>query len=331
MLLEYSKIIFITTCILVSMVVGNKGKWGFHLFVLSASVGSLLDLWQQKFGGIPYAVSFLLLFGPAYWFFIQTTLNNLKVSPKTLFHFIPFISSIVFIEYWQVLIFLGTLSQLVYLFFCFKQIKAYQIAIYEKSSEALTHNIKSIFSFLILLTTLIIVDLIRLNFQMVIGEYYNNLFVSTHNIIATVAIAYVAKFLLFNIDIFKGWSEVDKEPTREDLAAKDLFLNIEKIIEDGKYYLTPRLTLRELSDETGLAEKDISWAINMGKGVNFNDYINGLRVDTFRKNVIKCSGKVNILEQAYECGFNSKSAFNLVFKNITGETPSKFIKRYKEK
>ena len=38
--------------------------------------------------------------------------------------------------------------------------------------------------------------------------------------------------------------------------------------------------------------------------------------------------KFSVLGIAFEAGFNSKSAFNRVFKNITGQTPTQFKKQH---
>ena len=39
---------------------------------------------------------------------------------------------------------------------------------------------------------------------------------------------------------------------------------------------------------------------------------------------------LTLLALAYDSGFNSKSAFNLVFKKQTGETPSQFLRTMRE-
>jgi AraC-like DNA-binding protein len=72
--------------------------------------------------------------------------------------------------------------------------------------------------------------------------------------------------------------------------------------------------------------KDISWAINKVAKRNFNDYINYLRVLEVKKSLNGDMSSSNILEIAILCGFNSKSAFNAVFKREVGMTPSQYLK-----
>ena len=60
-------------------------------------------------------------------------------------------------------------------------------------------------------------------------------------------------------------------------------------------------------------------------GANFFDFINGYRVEE-AKRLFKDPSKsaYTILAIAEDAGFNSKSAFNAVFKRVAGQTPSEF-------
>ena len=59
--------------------------------------------------------------------------------------------------------------------------------------------------------------------------------------------------------------------------------------------------------------------------LNFFDYINQYRVQEFKAAVTDPKNKnYSLLGIAFECGFNSKSAFNRMFKKSTGLTPSQF-------
>jgi AraC-like DNA-binding protein len=73
----------------------------------------------------------------------------------------------------------------------------------------------------------------------------------------------------------------------------------------------------------------LSQILNGIIGENFYVYINSARikyaVDLMKDNDNKDK---SILEIAYQSGFNSKSAFNTYFKNIMGQTPSKFRKKH---
>jgi AraC-like DNA-binding protein len=60
--------------------------------------------------------------------------------------------------------------------------------------------------------------------------------------------------------------------------------------------------------------------------------VNLYRVDAFKKRIQEPGvEKLTLLGLAYECGFNSKSTFNEVFKKTTGQTPSQYVKSLKKR
>lgn len=59
--------------------------------------------------------------------------------------------------------------------------------------------------------------------------------------------------------------------------------------------------------------------------LTFTQFVNHYRVDTAKKLLILDK---NITEACYECGFESLSYFNRIFKKVTGENPLAFKKRY---
>jgi len=91
------------------------------------------------------------------------------------------------------------------------------------------------------------------------------------------------------------------------------------------YHRDEHITLKILSDKSGIPVKELSYTINVGFGKNFNDFINELRVNDF-KTLLKnpTNNKYNILGLAYQVGFNSKASFYRAFKKINHETPGKF-------
>ena len=69
----------------------------------------------------------------------------------------------------------------------------------------------------------------------------------------------------------------------------------------------------------------VSLVLNQEIGKNFYRYVNEHRVERFKELVgRKESSQKKLLSLALESGFNSKPAFNAVFKKLTGLTPSEF-------
>lgn len=94
-----------------------------------------------------------------------------------------------------------------------------------------------------------------------------------------------------------------------------------------KPYLNPELTLAELSESTGIPAHYLSQVINERFEKNFFDFINSYRVEAFKTKVSDPAyTRFSLLGIAFECGFNSKTAFNRVFRQMTGKTPSEFKK-----
>lgn len=92
-------------------------------------------------------------------------------------------------------------------------------------------------------------------------------------------------------------------------------------------FLNPDLTLSHLAEELGCQSKDLSQVINEQFGKNFNDFINGYRVEMAKK-LLRESVDLAILELAYDVGFNSKSSFNASFKKLAGCSPSEYRSRH---
>ena len=92
-------------------------------------------------------------------------------------------------------------------------------------------------------------------------------------------------------------------------------------------YLDPSLSLNSLANELSMSPKHLSQTINHSFQKNFYHYINGYRIhDCIKLMSDDAWTDSNILEVAYEVGFNSKNTFNSAFKKITGMTPTEFKK-----
>nr|WP_262908766.1 helix-turn-helix domain-containing protein [Hymenobacter translucens] len=120
-------------------------------------------------------------------------------------------------------------------------------------------------------------------------------------------------------------------PTAPREAAVDpaVLARIRRALEDEQLYLNPTLTLAELSAHTGLASRLISFTVNKGFGLPFNDVVNGYRVEAVKRRLANPAdvARLTLLGIAFECGFNSKTTFNRIFKQFTGLAPSDYRPR----
>ena len=101
--------------------------------------------------------------------------------------------------------------------------------------------------------------------------------------------------------------------------------------EEEKPYLNPELNLSILAELLDMKPKQVSLKINQNFSKNFYDLINFYRVKEFQECVKSNNNqKLSLLGLAYNCGFNSKSTFNSVFKKQTKLTPTQYIKTLKD-
>lgn len=90
-------------------------------------------------------------------------------------------------------------------------------------------------------------------------------------------------------------------------------------------FLDSELNSLKLANHLGITIHQLSYIINSGFGMNFFQFINRYRVDKAKELLLdEAMMPYNMISIGYASGFNSKTAFNTVFKNITGQTPSEF-------
>lgn len=100
---------------------------------------------------------------------------------------------------------------------------------------------------------------------------------------------------------------------------------LKKYMDESKPYLDPELTLPKLALYLDIPSHHLSRVINEYFSVNFFDYVNQYRIEEVKKMINKSEyNHLSILGIALECGFNSKSAFNRLFKKYTGLTPTEY-------
>lgn len=132
-------------------------------------------------------------------------------------------------------------------------------------------------------------------------------------------------------NIEKNNTSTEKSKYENSLLSEEKIYQIHKdlhqLIESEQPHLTPGLTLTNLAQQLNVHPNTLSQVINSKEQKNFFDYINTLRVEEFKARVIKSDNqKYTLLFLAHECGFNSKTSFNRNFKNITGQSPTGYLK-----
>jgi len=121
-------------------------------------------------------------------------------------------------------------------------------------------------------------------------------------------------------------SEIDNNDQKLYL----LFTEIQQLMESEKFYLKPSITISDVSTAIGSNDKYISLSVNKFARMNFNYYINTLRIQEAKKKLLEENTESSIQDIAIACGFGNASSFIRVFKQITGLTPAYYVTLSKE-
>lgn len=278
---------------------------------------------------------FVLGYGPALYF----TVKRLIVGPvghQMLWHFLPMLLLLPFTAYVQQVIAIGTLWRVIYALLTLRLIIQFNRQLVARRSDASDVSL-SWLGWLIGVSTLFnALDLLRLNFQLDLRYEFNMMCYA-----ASSGIFFIVLLLLILIlNSRRAGLETLGVPTTAEIftpanntinpknleSADDyqsLFTILDRELRAQHWYCTPRLTLNQLSELSGMPTRDISRCINLVASMSFNDYINHLRVERI-KQMLKSDNKSNLTDLAFAVGFSSKAAFNQSFKKITGMTPSDF-------
>ncbi len=89
-----------------------------------------------------------------------------------------------------------------------------------------------------------------------------------------------------------------------------------------RYYEDEQLSLDKLAEYIHLKPIELTELIKKSEYENFYDLINSFRIDAVKQSLADSSEQIIVI--AYQCGFNSKSAFNKIFKEKTGFTPREY-------
>ena len=98
-------------------------------------------------------------------------------------------------------------------------------------------------------------------------------------------------------------------------------------MEIEKLYRDETISLQSLSKKLSISPHQLSEIINKKLDKNFWDFINTYRIEEAKK-LLRDPKRADqrILSIAFAVGFNTKTAFNNVFKKYTKMTPSQYKK-----
>jgi len=310
-------------------------------------------------------ISLLMLHGPFLYLYISSLIGEkFKFHRKDLLHFVPFILFNVYViigsmlpevsesirldhltgehgSPWLFTLFLilTALSGPVYFILSVRLFKKLDINIFNNFSTSENINLdwlrKLVYSFGAVWTVLIIFATIHHVFHL-----FSWIFCTDGlSLSLSVFIILIGYFGLKQKEIFIQYQDNPIEYITEPKAkyagvlldeaeAEQYIDKITHIMITEKPYLDADLTLPALATMLQIPSHQLSRVINDKLGLNFFDFVNKYRVEEVKAKIKDPKfDNLSLLGIAFDCGFNTKSAFNRVFKKMTGLTPSEYKKQ----
>ncbi len=267
------------------------------------------------------------------YFYVKHTITKSKFRLKDSLHFTPFLLSIILFflfpettsKYFILIMSVLTLYILVYFTAAIRLVIAYKKT--NKTSIGPSPDL----AWLILVITITIlghfIKIIPIIFGYINQREVNMTIV---NIVILALLNVLAiKAVRLELNFFKK-REKNKSETYATYNLKESEINLLKekllsLMEDKKLYLSPDLTLKDLSEQLDSPSHYLSFLLNTKFNQNFYEFINTYRLEEVKKELLNPRNKhLSIYAIASDCGFNSQSTFNRFFRQKTGFTPSQY-------
>ncbi|MBD1390718.1 AraC family transcriptional regulator [Neiella sp. HB171785] len=294
------------------------------------ALASLINLFEDT--GLTrniYLISpiFVMLFGPASYLATKHLVLG-QLSRHDYWHLLPAVPFLLFTEYVQWVIAAGSVWRLIYAGMTAMLLVQFKRIMDAERSDSDDYSLNWLFWLVLVTAGFNFVDLVRLNSQHMISHQLNVLGQGINNGIWLVATGFIVYKLANQGPIPQpvANSKVDEQPSPKKLEAdqyQSIFAELDQLFVGNQWFLTPRLTLAEVAELTGIQSRDISRAINTVAQKSFNEYVNNYRVE-FVCHQLQQNVSQSLTDIALAAGFSSKASFNQVFKQSMGVTPSAY-------
>ena len=267
---------------------------------------------------ITFEYRFLLFVVPAlFYFFSRLTLfTEYKVQLKSLIHFIPVVTLLIFDQ-----LMIVPIAFVIGAGYCFWLMRI----IYTLKPH---RNRFSVEFFFVTLFSIFAVVVLIFGFSL---SYINNAyFYYFYANGITLAYILVTGALIIYPDLLNELTEAVKLGYASSTLSKvDIPFKVRqlsKLMDDAKIYENENLSLSQLAKELELSGHQLSELINTQFNVSFSKYLREVRVER-AKVLLKSEPDSSVLSISLETGFKSQSNFYAAFKEITGQSPGAFRKK----
>ncbi len=178
-------------------------------------------------------------------------------------------------------------------------------------------------AFLLIWCVYVIAEWSYFNYTMQVTAYYPLM------IFLSVMLYYLSLQVFVNKDALFETETILKRKTQvlNFKESINLLNQLNDLMLKEKPFLNGDNSLVSLAASLNVNPKVLSYVINEHRNKNFNDYINDWRIEEVKIRLNdKAYSHLKMISIAFDCGFNSKSTFNLAFKKATGLSPSEYKK-----
>lgn len=173
---------------------------------------------------------------------------------------------------------------------------------------------------------LVIFAIVKLAFGRDLGDNIMASFIAL--VIYSISFQIIKRSLHFNAE--QQETPEKKKYVKSSLSSadkKNILIKIEELFIKEKYYLKNVASLPGLAKLLNESQHNVSQVINEELNQSFFELLASYRINEAKKLLADNEyNSITIEEIAEQVGYNSKSAFNKVFKKITGKTPSEYRK-----
>ena len=170
---------------------------------------------------------------------------------------------------------------------------------------------------------------------MIINNLYSNLLFHAQIIAMALMVLYIAYSAYIQPNVFSAMEFTTGYPFHKyeksgltDSLSLELKSKILQLMENEKIYKENNLNLEQLADKLNTNRHNTSQVINEHFNQSFHELVNTYRINEAKQLLKDDKEKsLNIIEIAYEVGYNNKATFNKAFKKYTNLTPSQFQKK----
>jgi|LauGreDrversion4_2_1035121.scaffolds.fasta_scaffold69146_1 AraC-like DNA-binding protein len=230
---------------------------------------------------------------------------------------------------------------IIYLIFQFRLISTFNR---KNSNQLVTDQIKRVVKWLSVFTWASTGFLVAFCITILLYLTQENLFTKDEltlipNTILSISHFIVFTYLLINPQVLTGLPFIRYKETQSSIVenetvkvpfiyenyAKEI-KSLEKYFTSKKTYLQPNISISQVSVDTEIPIRDLSYIINNYYEKRFSDYLNEMRLRHFIGKIDTTTLDALTIEAiAFESGFSSKSSFYRAFNRFYNCTPSEYL------